>query len=162
MPWSDAERTPLAARFAQGDESLEVDVLDLRPPSEFTKTPLPEVDPAVEKALREAFLLQRYGGPVVDPGPILGPDGKGGPAGGAAPTADYSVQAWLDARAAFGVVDAWCATLDKVKTDPMARKQVQLDGEQLRDIYEGRHDVACQLAAEELQWRLQEESNGRL
>ena len=134
--WSDPGSTPLVARFMQGDDFIEVDVLDLRPPSDFTKTPLPEVDPAFEKALREAFLLQRYSGSVVDAESISRP-GNVPRSSGAAPAANYSVQAWLDARAAFGVVDAWRAVLDKVKTDPIAREQVLQDGDHLQKIYLG-------------------------
>ena len=47
MPWKDPEHTPLTARFTQGTEMLAVDVLDLRPPTAFAQTLLPEVDPAV-------------------------------------------------------------------------------------------------------------------
>jgi hypothetical protein len=154
--WNDAERAPLAVRITQEDDSLEVDVLDLRPPSEFAKTPLPEVDPVVEKALREAFLLQRYGGPaVVEP---TNTKSKKSRPDGASPTTDYSVQAWLDARSALGVVDAWRAALDKVKANPMVLEQVWLDGKHLHEIYVGRRDAASRLAAEELEWRLQEKT----
>lgn len=158
MAWNDVGRTPLAALFTQGDEAIKVEVLDLRPPDEFAKTPLPEVDPAAEKALREAFILQRYGGPAVDTGP--GPGGRRSKRSASAkgPAADYSVKAWLDARAAFDVVDTWSAALDKKRTDPVVREQVLLDGRQLHDIYAGRGDVASLLVAEELKWRLQKEA----
>jgi hypothetical protein len=43
---------PLAVRFVQGAEALEAYILDIRPPSEFAKTPLPEIDPALSGALR--------------------------------------------------------------------------------------------------------------
>lgn len=157
--WNDAESLPLAVRITQEDDALEVDVLDLRPPSEFAKTPLPEVDPDVEKTLRETFLLQRYGGSAVDPAPppgrVVNPKQPPG-SGGERSSADYSVQAWIDARAAFGVVDAWCAVIDKAKYNPMFLEQVRLDGKHLHKIYVGRNDVASRLAAEELAWRLQE------
>lgn len=158
MPWNDAERTPLAARFTQGAEMLEIDVLDLRPPSEFTKTPLPEVDPALEKALREAFLLQRYGGPVADPESIPGLGGERRPAGVTAPAADYAVQAWIEARAAFSVVDKWRAALVEAAAEAPRHEQVRMDGEQLRALFARREGPGADLVAEELGWRLDEDA----
>ncbi len=158
MAWNDAERTPLTARFSQGTAVLEVDVLDLRPPSEFAKTPLPEVDPAVEKALREAFLLQRYGGPVVDPESIPWLGGERRPAGVSAPATDYAVQAWIEARAAFSVLDKWRAALDEAADETPRRKQVRMDGEQLRSLFARREGPSALLVAEELGWRLDEEA----
>jgi len=157
MPWNNAERTPLAARFTQGPETMEVDVLDFRPPSEFAKTPLPEVDPAVEKALREAFLLQRYGGPVVDPESIPGLGGERRPAVVTAPIADYAVQAWIEARAAFNVVDKWCAALEEAATDLPRRQRVRMDGEGLRALFARREAPGAGLVVEELGWRLERE-----
>jgi hypothetical protein len=154
LPWKNLDRTPLTARFTQGTETLEVDVLDLRPPTDFTQTPLPEVDPALEKALREAFLLQRYGGPGVSPDSIPGLGGpRRSPAVGA-PGAGYSVQAWLDARAAFNVVDQWQAALNQAAGDPILIKRVRLDGEELRSLYARRMNPAAGLVAQELGWRL--------
>jgi hypothetical protein len=158
MPWKDPERTPLSARFTQGSELLEVDVLDLRPPAELAKTPLPEVDPALAAALREAFLLQRYGGPVVDAESISGLGGKRRAPGVAAPTADYSVQAWLDARAAFNVVDRWRAALAEAQSDSVLLDRVRLDGQELRALYARREGPAAGLVVEELGWHLEEEA----
>lgn len=158
MPWTDPEHPPLAARFTQAAEVLEVDVLDLRPPTEFAKTPLPEVAPGVAKALREAFLLQRYGGPAVDPDSIPGLGGGRRPASVGAPPADYSVQAWLDARAAFSVVDQWRAALADAAADPVLREHVRMDGEDLRALYARREGAAASLVVEELGWRLDEEA----
>ena len=158
MPWKDPEHTPLTARFSQGTEMLAVDVLDLRPPTEFAETPLPEVDPAVAEALREAFLLQRYGGPVVDPETISGLGGARRPPAVGAPAADYSVQAWLDARAAFHVVDQWRAALAEAAGDPVLIERVRLDGEELHSLYARRKGPAAGLVAEELSWRLDEEA----
>lgn len=156
MPWNDAGRTPLTVRFTQAAELLDVDVLDLRTPSEFAKTPLPEVDPAVEKALREAFLLQRYGGPVVDPDSIRGLGGDGSPAGSSAPVTDYAVEAWIEARAAFSVVDKWRTALDEAAADASRREQVCMDGDELRALFARRETPGARLVAEELGWRLVE------
>lgn len=157
MPWNDAERTPLTAHFTQGSAVLEVDVLDLRPPSEFAKTPLPEVDPAVEKALREAFLLQRYGGPVVEPESIPGLGGERRPVGVSAPATDYAVLAWIEARTAFSVVDKWRAALDEAAADATHRERVRMDGEELRALFARREGPGARLVVEELAWRLDEE-----
>ena len=137
---------------------LEVDVLDLRPPAEFAKTPLPEVDPAVEKALREAFLLQRYGGPVVDPESIPGLGGERRPSGVSAPAAEYAVQAWIEARAAFNVVDKWRAALDEAAAEAPRREQVWMDGEELRALFARCEGPGALLVVEELGWRLDEEA----
>jgi hypothetical protein len=156
LPWEDATHTPLVARFTQADTALEVDVLDLRLPAELWKTPLPEVDPALADALREAFLLQRYGGPVVEADSIPGPGDLRHVVGGARP-ADYSVQAWLDARAGFGIVDSWRAALADAAADPVMLVRVRLDGAALRAIFAGREGPAAALVAEEMGWRLAEE-----
>lgn len=158
LPWEDAERPPLTARLLQGTEVLEVDVLDLRPPAEFARTPLPEVDPAIARALREAFLLQRYGGPVTDAESIAGLGSERRPAGLAGPAADYAVAAWSDARAAFNVVDQWRAALAEAESEPVRYERVRQDGEELRTIYARRGSPAAGLAAEELGWRLDEEA----
>ena len=158
MPWKDPEHTPLTARFTQGTEMLAVDVLDLRRPTEFAETLLPEVDPAVAKALREAFLLQRYGGLAVDPETIPGLGGTDRPPTVGAPAADYSVQTWLDARAAFNVVDRWRAALAEAAGDPVLIERVRLDGGELRSLYVRRKGPAAGLVAEELSWRLDEKA----
>jgi hypothetical protein len=150
----DSKRTPITAQFSQGSETLEVVIVDIRPPAEFAKTPLPEIDPSVSAALREAFLLQRYGGPMVDPNSIPGKRIKGKPLGVGIPGADYSVQAWIDARAAFGVVDKWRAVLAQATNDPMHLEKVRLDGEELLELYAKREEIAAVLVAEELGWRL--------
>jgi len=156
MPWDDTEHTPLTARFVQGAEMLEVNVLDVRSPADFAKTLLPEVDPAIEKALREAFLLQRYGGPVVDSESIPGLGGERSTAGAAAPAADYAVQAWIDGRVAFSVVDKWQAAFDQARAEPLLLERVRLDGEELRAIYARREGPAASLVADELRWRIDE------
>ncbi len=157
LTWKDPAHTPLIARFTQGNEALEVDVLDLRPPTEFSKTSLPEVDPSLANALREAFLLQRYGGPSVDADSILGLRAARRLVG-AAITTDYSVQAWLDARAAFGVVDSWRVALDEARGEPLMLERVRLDGEELRALYTRRKGPAAGLVVEELRWRIDEEA----
>jgi hypothetical protein len=158
LRWNDVMKTPLCARFTQGDALLEVDVVDVRPYADFTKTPLPEVDPAIEQALREAFLLQRYGGPAVDPESIPGLGGDRGLVGGSATVADYSVQAWIDAREAFRVVDRWHATLIEATQEGPRRDQVYLDGQELRTLFQRRQGPAAALVVEELGWRLEEEA----
>lgn len=158
MSWGSSEDTPVTARFSQGAERLEVDVLDLRPPAEFAKTPLPEVDPAVAEALREALLLQRYGGPAVDPESIPGLIDPHRPPGAGTPTSDYSVQAWIDARAGFDVVDRWQAILKEAVNDLPLRERVRSDGEELQAFYARRKGPAAMLVAEELRWRLDEEA----
>lgn len=157
MPWKDLAHTPLTARFTQGSETLDVHVLDLRSPAEFSKTPLPEVDPALAAALREAFLLQRYGGPVVDAESIPGLGGARRPPCVTAPPADYSVQAWIEARAAFNVIDQWRTALEEAKNDPLLLQRVHLDGEELHALFARREGVSAVLVAEELGWRLNEE-----
>lgn len=156
LPWRDPEHPPLSALLTQGAEMLEVDIVDLRLPGEFAKTPLPEVDRDIAAAVREAFLLQRYGGPAVEAESIPGLTTRR-PPGIAAPVAGYSVQAWLDARAAFDVIDTWRAALADAKSDPALFEQVRLDGDDLRALYERRTGVAAALVAEELRWRLDEE-----
>lgn len=157
LPWNDATHTPLVARFTQAGTALEVDVLDVRSPADFSKTPLPEVDPALVDALREAFLLQRYGGSIDDGDlpPALNDLRR---VAHGAPLADYAVQAWLDARAAFGVVDAWRTALSEAAPEPLTLERVRLDGVALRAVYSRREGPAAALVAEELKWRLDEET----
>ncbi len=156
MPWNNPERTPITARFVQGAETLVVNVIDLRPASQFAKTPLPELDKDAAKALRAAFLLERYGGAAVD-APSSKSKRERRPESGGAPTANYSVQAWLDARAGFHVVDQWVAALEEVAAQPELAERVRLDGEELRSIYLSREEPASRLVAEELGWRLEED-----
>lgn len=158
MKWNDPERAPLTARFAQGNEMLEVDILDLRPPAAFAKTPLPEIDPAIANELRAAFLLQRYGGPVVEiPGPASDPITPLQPSAVGTPVADYSVQAWTDARAAFEVVDNWLAAFMAARGDPAHLERVRADGKELCAIYASREGAAAAVVAEEFHWRLNED-----
>lgn len=160
VPWTDPERTPLVARFTQGAWVLDVDVADLRSAQELEETPLPEVAPEDEEALREAFLLQRYGGPAVDVDSIAWADRGGAPTpvGAAAPAGDYTVQAWLDARAAFNLLDRWRAALEEAGNDLLRREVLLKDGERIRAIYARRSGPGAALVVEELDWRLGEES----
>ena len=155
--WGDQGQAPVTARFTQGSESLEVNIIDLRPPIDFAKTPLPEVDdPAVAKALRDAFLLQRYGGPAVDPESIPGLASEHRPPDVGVHASDYSVKAWIDARAAFSVVDQWRAALAEAVGEPEYFDRVRLDGDGLRALYSQREGPAAGLVAEEFGRRLDE------
>ncbi len=156
-PWAEAECTPLGVLFTQGDDALNVDVVDLRSFTEFAKTPLPEVDPDLAVALREAFLLQRYGGPAADVDANSRIRGKPDP-GMAAPAADYSLQVWNDARAAFHAVDQWRAALGKAQDDPMLLERIRLDGDALRALFARREGPAASLVCQELSWRLEEDA----
>ena len=75
-----------------------------------------------------------------------------------APAAGYSVQLWLDARAAFHVVDQWRTALAGAADDPVLIERVRLDGEELHSLYARRKGPAAGLVAEELGWRLAPES----
>lgn len=158
MEWKNPESPPLIARIAQGNEMLEVDVIDLRPPAEFAKTPLPEVDPAIAAELRDAFLLQRYGGPAVDVDTIPGRVGQRGSSGIAPPATDYTVPAWVAARAAFSVIDQWRSALEEARSEPLLLERVRLDGKELRALYERREGAGAGLVVEELGWRNDEEA----
>jgi len=158
MPWKDPKLPPSAARFAQGSDVLDVDVVDLRMPPEFRKTPLPEVDPGLEQKLREAFLLQRYGGPVVEPEAIPRLNGERELSGSGAPASDYAVQAWVDARAGFAIVDNWRCALGDSAADADRAEQIRMDGEDLRNWFARRSGPAAALVTEELSWRLRGEA----
>lgn len=160
IPWSDPEDTPLTVRFIQGPVTLDVHIVDLRQPVKFARTPLPELDPAVGKSLREAFLLQRYGGPMVDSDSIPGVS-KARPRTGA-PAASYAMDEWVDARNGFHVVDRWRAALSAASNEPTLRDRVRLDGEELRALYARRPGPAAALVAEELHWWLRNENDERL
>lgn len=153
--WTDKQCPPLTVEFRQRDHVLDVAVIDLRPPKEFAATPLPEVDPDRERALRDALLLQRYGGPDVDePQARNAPREKDGKRAG--PATDYSVQTWIESRHAFHVVDQWAKALSAAKTDPTQSERIQLDGQRLRDFYtrQKTNSPCAGLVAEELDWRL--------
>lgn len=156
MPWTDPEHTPLTVRFMQGSEILVVDIFDIRSPTQFAETPLPEIDPTVAMDLREAFLLQRYGGQVVDPENIPSLRKARGKPNAVVAASDYSVQAWLEARSAFKIVDQWQTSVAEAASEPAVLEQVHLDGRELRALYERREGAASRLAAEEFGWRLGE------
>ncbi len=156
ISWNNAECTPLIACFKQGAEALEVDVIDVRSPREFVMTPLPEVDQAIEKAIREAFLLQRYGGPIIGPELTAGIGAERQPKGVGAPAADYAVQAWIDARAAFSVIDKWRSALDDASADARLLERVRMDGAALHTLFSRRGGPAASIVVEELGWRLGE------
>lgn len=153
--WTDTRCPPLRVKFLQRDSVLDVPVIDLRPPKAFAATPLPEVDPDRESALRDALLLQRYGGPDVDaPQEPDSPNKQYVKRTG--PGTDYSVQTWIEARHAFDVVDQWAKALSAAKTDPTQSERIQLDGQRLRDFYtrQKTNSPCAGLVAEELDWRL--------
>jgi Tyrosyl-DNA phosphodiesterase len=159
LPWEDPIHPPLTARYTQGSQTLDIDVIDLRRPSEFAKTPLPEVDPAIARDLREAFLLQRYGGPLVDPDHIPGLSLLRRVSNGNPPPGDYTLKAFIDARAAFGVVDKWRDAIAEAAGDPDVLERVRLDGAELRALYSRRKDEGpgYELVIDELDWHLEEE-----
>lgn len=165
---------PLSARFSQGDEQIQVYMLDLRPREQFCKdTPLPEIDPEHQERVRDALLLERYGGPVVDtdppPDPTTGDNNTRNSKktvsphrmGGSHVSADYTVQAWSDARAGFVVLDNWRrAWVAAGKNDVAYAQYVRGDGEHLQRIFEerasaGTGDTAARLIAEEFKWHLE-------
>jgi hypothetical protein len=155
MPWNDLRHPPCVAKCTQGAGVLVVDVVDLRSSTKFAESPLPEVDPTKDQALREAFLLQRYNGPVMDIDSIFGTGNDGKAANGTASEADYSVLAWIQSRAAFKVVDAWRTALDAT-SDDATREWIYADGRGLQAIFQRRKTHGDRLAADEIAWRLGE------
>jgi hypothetical protein len=148
MIWT--ETIPLIARFTQADEELEVYIRDLRPPSDFAKSPLPEVDPAVENKLREALLLQRYGGPAVECLRASANKNNKKKPQATRHAANYAVQYWIDARAAFMVVDNWSNALNVA--NGLLIEQIRMDGEKLKELYSKRGKI-YEAVADELSWR---------
>jgi hypothetical protein len=156
MPWADPRRTPVTAAFCQGAERLEVAIVDIRTPAEFARTPLPELDLSHAEAIREAFILQRYGGPAVDSDSI-GDKREAVLRAPASSAADYSVQAWTDARTAFAVLDGWRSAHAASSNDRARRARIRQDGEELRRIFARRGGPAFRLTCEEFRWRLEED-----
>ena len=156
LSWSEENGIPVTAQFKQGNHQLTVNVLDLRTPADFLKTPLPEVNPEVQQALRDALLLERYGGPVVDSEAsfqrVILQDKATVRVG--SPATDYSVTAWTDARDGFGVVDQWQKAYEEAMSVPHQKKHLQHDGERLKEIFQKRDGVANKLVVQEIDWRL--------
>jgi hypothetical protein len=153
--WIYSDRPPVSANFEQEDEVIQVDILDLRPPSEFAKTPLPEVDPDVEEDLRNAFLLQQYGG-CSDPELVIGNMHIGGYLAASVPNSDYSVKAWIEIRAAFLVLDNWSEALKETEDESQQREQVLFDGKCLKDIFSRILNAGDKIILDEIDWRLRE------
>ncbi|HYO54680.1 hypothetical protein [Archangium sp.] len=166
--WSEPHPTPVLVRLSQGEAILEVPVLDLRPPEEFARTPLPEVDPKLSEEIRDALLLESYGGPTAEPGRWAGvrEEGSGAFASGASPS-DYTVPAFAQARAWFEVIDNWQKRWNAQAGhgDEQERTRLKLDGTRLAALFSRKAEqevleqrVPARLAAEELRWRLKEMS----
>jgi hypothetical protein len=153
LPWNDAANVPLTARFTQGHDVMEVNVLDLRSPEAFTCTPLPEVAEPEAKELRTRLLLERYGGPVAEPRATHDAVGATPVGSGTAHAGDYSVQAWTDARRAFEVLDCWSAALQQANDDTQ-REQIRVDGTYLHAHYARSKGAAHAIVAQEFSWRL--------
>ncbi|MDP2270492.1 MAG: hypothetical protein Q8K32_07135 [Archangium sp.] len=161
LDWSDPLNQPRTATFVQGSAVIETAVLDLRPAPKFSQTPLPEMDPAVAAAIREALLLEQYGGPVVEAdtiGALLGETASSQAAHGGG---DYAVAAYVAARAGFAVVDAWCEARRRVRdAGGNGHERVRHDGVALQAIYERRaastsEGMPASLIAEEFRWHLE-------
>lgn len=162
LRWCEEKGAPVTALFKQGNHQLGVNVLDLRDPADFSKTPLPEVDPSVQEALRDALLLERYGGPVADfeaGFQRTTPQGKA-TVGVASTATDYSVSAWTDARDGFAVVDQWQIAYEEATPASHKKKHLQHDGERLKAIFKKRDGVVNKLVVQEIDWRLNGVRNG--
>jgi Tyrosyl-DNA phosphodiesterase len=162
LPWNEENGIPVTAQFKQGIHQLTVNVVDLRTLTDFSKTPLPEVDPKVQQALRDKLLLERYGGPVVDSEASFQrviPQDKASVRVGS-PATDYSVSAWTDARDGFGVVDQWQKAYEEAMSVPHQKEHLQHDCERLKEIFQKCEGVANKLVAQEIDWRLKGVCNG--
>ncbi|MBS2031507.1 MAG: hypothetical protein JST54_26640 [Deltaproteobacteria bacterium] len=165
LAWDDGRGLPFSVTFSVAEEHLEVPVVDLRPDEEFVLLPVPEVSPEAEEALRDALLLEMYGGPTVESGDIPGlsePSG-GGEASSAIGGGDYSVAAMEQAREWFDVVGTWLEELKRCSNvEPGALSRVRADGERLLAIFQRRSEDdpvfkgAARVVAQELTWRLEE------
>ena len=165
--WTDPVNPPMRAVFTCGEFELDVPVIDCRDETAFSTTPLPEVDPKLAEILRDALLLERYGGPFVEPEDIPGLVRGAGP-----PTrqhevdgADYSLAILEAARANFDVLDSWADQLKRATiVDPEEARRIIADGTRLHALFLRRtvedasltQRLPAQLAAEELQSRLEE------
>jgi hypothetical protein len=171
LDWTARAGLPATACFRRDDLVLEVPVLDLRPPEAFASTPLPEVDAELAQRLRDALLLEAYGGPLVEPEDLQRLSEDDGLVG--APTAviaeDYSVAAFGSARGMFQVVERWNQQLSASAAQGLeARQRVLRDGEQLASLFSRRAQapgevqsrLPARLVSEEFQWRLEEARRG--
>jgi hypothetical protein len=160
--WVDALSPPLLARFSAGNEEREVPIIDLRVPSDFEQTPFPEVDPETSEAMRDALLLEAYGGSFVEDGDFGAAKRKNEDSPKGTPgTSDFSVVVFEQARAWFSIVDAWqhhwgkgkdFSEHERLRLLEDARRLVSIFARKKEDI-----DQAVRLPArlvwEELIWR---------
>ncbi|RKH05023.1 hypothetical protein D7V97_24570 [Corallococcus sp. CA053C] len=161
VPWGDGKRPPLMAVFSCGTETLEVPVLDMRTAKDFAQTPLPEVDPEVAQALRDALLMEAYGWPMVEAEDLQAML-RGEPSSGAAleTAEDYSVKAFTEARHDFLKVEAWAQQLDAARAFGTGEyERILADGARLAELFQRRavkSRLPAALVAEEFLWRLKE------
>lgn len=146
---------PVWVEFLQGEQSICIAVQDRRPIEQFRAGLLPESNSFDTECLRNQMLLQRYAG-------ACGGDfDKGSSNESKAVTAtsniksDYAVSAWNTARAAFDVIGNWNKALIQ-SGDEYEKCHLKEDGKSLERIYLKNDDVASNLAAEELGWRLRQ------
>jgi hypothetical protein len=155
LPCADAQNAPRRARFVQGADALDVDVLDRRSDEDFGRSPWPELTPEEAEELSLALLLQRYGGPVVEAD--VG-DAAGEPRGGRGATdgANYSVKAWVESRKAFAIVDCWRSRLKRAE-EQQSRSVAPLlaDGRRLQAHFARRTQPALAQVSDELGWRIE-------
>lgn len=164
--WSEPHPTPLRIQLTLPEFILDVPVIDVRTPEEFIRTPLPEVDPAVAEELRDALLVEAYGGPIVEPGTWTSVGGRAqGTYATGAGSSDYTVPAFAQARRWFKVIDNWQHYWDVQLEQGGApeRAKLRLDGTRIAAWFFRRAEqealdqrVPARLAAEELTWRLKE------
>lgn len=172
VPWIDQQRPPETLHLASGDQKIRIPIFDARSQGQRDVFIPPEVDEEFAEALRDALLLEEYGGPVaddVDP-PLPSPTGeeeidpeKDPPRQASVDDADYSLRVFTMARKYQEIVDNWARkTRFHWNIDALGyeSENLLLDGKSLKEAF-GRqalrdsqedvcHSIGGRLAAEEL------------
>lgn len=172
VSWIDQRSPPETLQVVSGDQKIRIPIFDARDPGQRNAFIPPEVDEEFAESLRDALLLEEYGGPAadeVDPTPLrpngveeIDPD-KDLSKQSRVEDADYSLSVFTKARRYQEIVDNWSRKIQfhwNIDALGYESENLLLDGKLLKEAF-GRqalrdsqddvcHSVGGRLAAEEL------------
>lgn len=135
-------------------------VIDQRLMDDISNDPIPGIDdPEKSQEIRDAFLLEQYGGKVID-FDILQRQKSISITSQTNRNDDYRLPSFIQAREWFGIVDNWTEKFEK--TPPEHRDILKFDGKKLIEVFRRKEKkenyfgskIAANLVADEIEKRI--------
>jgi len=161
IPWNANNNSlPNSVKLVCESKTWTFAVIDQRLMDDISNDPIPGIDdPEKSQEMRDALLLERYGGKVID-FDLSQKQQSNGDTSRLNKTDDYNLPSFIQAREWFSIVDNWGTEYEKIL--PEYRDIVNEDGKKLIELFRRKEkkeadfgtQIAAKLVADEIEKRI--------